>query len=382
MIKKILSIFLVAVLLAGSFFIGNMLPRNEAYAEEYGMQLNTLYKNGDLVTAYENSTFICEVPGTYSIELCGSDGGKGADHGSSNGTGIGGSGGNPRAICGEITLNKGDALYLTFIPGASSVFGGYSSSGGGGIGVYASLSSADTTTAIMIAGGGGGGGGAYGIGPSNGGTGGTVSVTPLYITYGEWPNGAGSGGSGAPGNDSYRTGYKGGPDSMGGTGGTGGSKQGGGGGGAGRNAVCLDYISNVVSKDAESCTTAYATITLIDDGSFTGEGANIANAIITQGNTISEAIKGSGNSSTDEAPDVITVIAGIEFTLQVKGYKNTIGGTADGITVINNDLSDSYITIIGKIETAGDYSVVIDNCKYVFRAIEEPNSTNVTVLLN
>lgn len=90
------------------------------------------------------------------------------------------------------------------------------------------------------------------------------------------------------------------------------------------------------------------------------------------------AIGGGGN----DFPERITVIAGKQFDEYIRGSDTTDGGTVEGITVINNDESDGYVRVVGNIKNTGNKEVVIDGIKYVFKAVEEPDSTNVTTVLN
>ena len=78
----------------------------------------------------------------------------------------------------------------------------------------------------------------------------------------------------------------------------------------------------------------------------------------------------------------ITVVAGHPFDIWTVGDPATTGGTHQGITVINNNPETHYLNIIGVVPDVGTKEIMIDNIMYVFKAISEPNSANVNVILH
>ncbi|QIB69790.1 hypothetical protein Ami103574_10865 [Aminipila butyrica] len=97
--------------------------------------------------------------------------------------------------------------------------------------------------------------------------------------------------------------------------------------------------------------------------------------------SIQSVISGGAIGGSSITPDTITVVSKMAFYEYVKGNDKTKGGTVDGITVINNDLTDGYVKVSGKFNTPGQYEVVIDSIKYVFKVVEQPDSTTVKAIL-
>jgi len=95
---------------------------------------------------------------------------------------------------------------------------------------------------------------------------------------------------------------------------------------------------------------------------------------------INSTLKESGAKQMAPQTGPITVIKDKSFDIWTVGTSN--GGVTKNVTIIDNDTSDNYIQVIGKISTVGTFEVVIDGKKYVFNVIEEPNSSNINAVLH
>jgi hypothetical protein len=89
------------------------------------------------------------------------------------------------------------------------------------------------------------------------------------------------------------------------------------------------------------------------------------------------------DTQTGEYVTKITVLQGIPFDLVIPGYDDLPDGAVySGIKVTNPNNKDKYINISGTISTLGIKGINMDGYYFIFDVIEEPTSSNITVLLN
>jgi len=96
---------------------------------------------------------------------------------------------------------------------------------------------------------------------------------------------------------------------------------------------------------------------------------------------------GGTTSGTPSTPvtqsDVVTVVKGKAFDIYVPVESNKAGATKlDTVTIINNDIKDGLIEIVGKIDTDGNKEIVVGDKKFVIQTVVEPDSTNIKAMLN
>lgn len=82
-----------------------------------------------------------------------------------------------------------------------------------------------------------------------------------------------------------------------------------------------------------------------------------------------------------EAP-IFTVIAGKDFSLASNKYDDMLSGSSGGVTVTNSSVGDGAIIVSGRLDTTGSYIITVNGKSFIFNVIEEPDSSNVVVLLN
>ena len=97
--------------------------------------------------------------------------------------------------------------------------------------------------------------------------------------------------------------------------------------------------------------------------------------------SMAESLKKIANNR-EQSPVTMNVVGGKRFDFYTKGYSDTVGGTSEGVTVVNTDMTDDYIQVTGIINDSGPKEIIIDNRKYIFNVLTEPDSSNVTIIFN
>lgn len=292
-------------------------------------------------TGSGNDSFEVMSDGDLAVILTGEKGGSGGTGGNT----IGGKGGNGGHVSLNIKILKGQVITTAVVEGAYGARG--DSSGPGGYG-----------GAGAIGGGyGGAGGNRYAVGQSgNGGKGGNGIQLLIDGNLIAWASGGGGGGGG--GTSSGNNGRDGGA--------------GGGGGGT---------IANTGQSVSYTLSTSKKVLTEADGFEASNRQATAMERMATAFEKMVSggAINNDNGSVSDTS--MISVITGKAFNTFITGEKNSLGSwKSDGVTIINNDINDNYLQIIGKLSDIGFKEILIDGTKYIFNVIEEPNSTNVKVV--
>lgn len=349
--KRFMSIFIIVTLIIGSFMMG-MYFHQKAYAD-IGQLTNTDgYWSG---TSVDNGvSTLVKQNGKYKVTITGE---KAANYGT---YAIGGYGG---ALSGYINLEYGDELSIAIYNGGTA---GHNRTTAGGKAIMLFLNG----TPVIGAGGGGGcsaydtqysGTEQYYNGPSVG-----AGQPPTII------NETFSAGGGGTFTYQPRTGgasvYPGGPGetweectpAAAGT--------------AGTNYLDQNYVT-LIDMPNQSTSISF----LVEYVKRTAEDDSETMSTMAQNvGLIAQAIEGLQGSS-EEIPH-ISVVAGREFQIMVVGNDDMTSGTVDGITVTNDTVGDGVIVISGTVSTPGAKVYKINGRKIAITALQEPDSSNVTVI--
>ncbi|QIB69791.1 hypothetical protein Ami103574_10870 [Aminipila butyrica] len=416
-VNKILAIFTVAILCIGAYGFGVAADESRVYAASQYDNLNQFKGVGDYFVVSDNSSgkqalaamipdrlHTCAVSGVYTIEIWtpkGEDGQAVSDNSAQAGT------------PGQYMIQD-----VNIVKGSKFTTGGNLAEGAGIKGI------------IQLSGGNGGSGAnkfANGSsGPYDGGTGGTGYYAGVGGKGGYGGGRYQSCGNGGKGGDGYVGGNGGKGGTIGileGAGGTGGSGFIAGMGGAGSTTASsgstypLTYASpmnqdaygNVKWKtggafpgftvQANNGTVAQIKITLkkvvpdmsINDGiipialdqSSSYESQMRAATALEKISSILDSKLGGNTTDLPVQSSVVSVVKGKAFDIYVPVESTKSGNTVVGtVTVINNDVKDGLLQLVGRIDTAGNKEIVVGDTKFVLQTVEEPDSTNVTAILN
>lgn len=342
--KRFMSIFIIVTLIIGSFMMG-MYFHQKAYAD-IGQLTNTDgYWSG---TSVDNGvSTLVKQNGKYKVTITG---GKGADYG----TTVGGYGG---ALSGYINLISGDVLSIVIYNG-----GGVSSTNAtvGGNAIMLFLNG----TPVIGAGGGAGCNAYDSVKYTGQSVGANQPPTIINETFsagggGTWTRIRNSGAietySGSPGETWEEC-----TPAAAGT--------------AGTNYLDQNYVT-LIDMPNQSTSISF----LVEYVKRTAEDDSETMSTMAQNmGLIAQAIEGLQGSS-EEIPH-ISVVAGREFQIMVVGNDDMVSGTVDGITVTNDTVGDGVIVISGTVSTPGAKVYKINGRKIAITALQEPDSSNVTVI--
>lgn len=355
--NKFFICFLLFSLLSMSFFMGQTVGTDSAYAA------TPLPVEGTIMEATVGSyEYIAQEDGNISITLTSGYGGDGGAGG--QGTYYNwGSGSHPNGAPGtpgtpgnaSSNGNGGNGGSGTRATGAR---GGDGGAGGGGVGLVFTI---DGKNILAVNGGNGGAGGAGGAGgwsydsstnPGNPGSNGIAGATKTLTTV-------------------VKKGQVIIIAELSPTGSTGGNISGGAGGAA--------------TKSGWSFTLQSSKKVFTESDGFEASNRQ-ATAMERMATAFEKMVSGGAinndNGSVSGTP-MISVIAGKAFNTFITGEKSKLGSwKSDGITIINNDINDNYLQVIGNLSDVGFKEILVDGTKYIFNIIDEPNSTNVKVVFN
>lgn len=425
-IRKAISAFLVAVLIAGSFYAGQFFSPDVSYAANI---------NGPTVVGVDTSigagnTCTIQVKGTYEILASATAGASG-----NAALKAGGTGGTGQSVRFTLNLNSGDVLEIRQNPGGAGAEGGnnrkgsYVAQGGtggnGGNGVTV-LNNGNFVLSVQGGSGGGGGGDYVSSGASaGGGKGGTGG----YSAGGTCITSPGSGGTGGTGGIPPGIGQN-------GSNGTGlyvdtskvsthnmanGSYT-----GAWGCVLTLrsEYKNDIATFQPISLSVKYGTTyeqilaklpALIKanctqgifeipvtwkceafdqtlPGFYTFEGTlgtlpgDVKNPLLIYPIGTVTLVNVGAEQTFDklqqiEVPKIIC-IAGKSYDDYISAYDDMVSASADGVTIINESNNDRIIHIRALFNTPGTRVLMIQGNPFIFKVIEEPDSSNVRVIFN
>lgn len=423
-IIRCLTIALVAALTIGAFYVGQAYPINDAYAESaiYTQEIQPLSEEQSIRQVYNDGNYFLNIEksGSYYIEVSGASGeditsvfvesgeiindSRRVENVYANPSGKGG------YLSGYVNLKAGDVLYVTMgneMAGASAPTSGSQSfkSAAGGNAVDVRLNGDTLDDIIMVAGGGGGASGiyvpdAYSIsvpsynyyyarqtaipGPA-GGDGGEECIAEPQFNHSANIGGGGSGATGAFKNFEApdfptmpKNGFNGGPDFQGGLGGVY--------SGFSYNPSTQKFTINVTSGlgGKNFVNTTYVT----EYNSVKGiSSLQTFKITFVQFSQITELDVMNLIKQNTQTP-MLVVVAGIEFSFNVPVYDHVSQGietldTGQGeITIKNLDQTDGIIEVNGLIYQPGYYWIPYKEKMFYLQALESPDSSNITVLLN
>lgn len=397
-LKKIGASVLIVTLFLGTFFAGGKILNDfeeDAYAaEDYGTVLTLVPTKGSVASAtHDNSTSVRKWQLTfpekavYKIELWGP--GSSAGGGYVSGTGV---------------FDVTDTVYITLGPKAldravaamGGVGGsGYQSGNNGGSGSYNYNNQINS------------GGGALGLGSVRMTGESDIYMADVRLNNSSW-NAAVlvAGGSGARGGWGYNTstlGGSGGPGGMytsilGGTSSeignrsdsngekgrdvhghsTNGRLGSGGGGGGGSNFVDASFFPDYLSIGNNNIGVSMAKITYMGPYIPQTESEFIHDGLLKIAAAIAAAPAGgsSGQIMT------INVVKNKEFNITVPNYDGMGNANKGGVTVVDSVIGDGVIQVSGTLSTSGYQDMIINGRLFVFHVVEEPDSSNITVLFH
>lgn len=425
-IRKTMSAFLVAVLIAGSFYAGQFFSPDVSYAANI---------NGPTVVGVDTSigagnTCTIQVKGTYEILASATVGVNGNAP-----TGDGGTGGTGQSVRFTLNLNAGDILTIQQNPGGAGAEGGssrkgsyvaYGGDGGNGGNGVTVLNNSDFLLSVQGGSGGGGDGDSVSSGASaaggKGGTGGYSAGGTCITSPGSGgagghaglPPGAGANGSNGTGlyidtskvstfnmaNGSYtgawgcvltlRSEYKNDiatfqPISLSIKYGT----------------TYEQILAKLPAVIRANCTQGLFEIPVtwkcetFDQtlpGIYTFEGTlgalpgDVKNPlrIYPTGNVT--LVNVGAEQTFDklqqiEVPKIIC-IAGRPYDDYISAYDDMVSASADGVTIINESNNDRIIHVSALFNTPGTRVLTIQGNPFIFKVIAEPDSSNVTVTFN
>ncbi len=82
-----------------------------------------------------------------------------------------------------------------------------------------------------------------------------------------------------------------------------------------------------------------------------------------------------------EVPKIIC-ISGKPYDDYISAYDDMVSASADGVTIVNESNNDRVIHISALFNTPGTRVLTIQGNPFIFKVIEEPNSSNVRVTFN
>ena len=403
---KTIGILLIALLISGAFYAGQINGFRESYAaEDYGTEISVgttvgAYVEGFYTGTTEEQKWQISLPkkGLYKVELWGPASQSGERGGYISATGL---------------FSESDDIYITLGPGA--LIGANGANGSSSKSPVPSQGGYPGSGYLSGAYGGSGNvwyssgtypGGGGGAGASRTTTSSDISKSDIRLNSSSWANVIlVAGGSGAKGGSCTTLGGAGGPGGeytviangdvseigskslMNGTdgvsyvqsGGVSNGRTGGaGGGGGGSNYVDCYYFSSYSSLGSNNTGVSKFKISYV--GNYKPSGTD--ESIVYMADKLAEAIANSGNGQSEAEPPNITVVAGLAFNIAVTKYDDMIAGSQDGITVTNDISGDGCVIISGTINDPGIHTYIINGKKFVITAIQEPNSSNVLVTFN
>lgn len=100
--------------------------------------------------------------------------------------------------------------------------------------------------------------------------------------------------------------------------------------------------------------------------------------------------QGSGGAQQSQAPQsnyagqvmTINVIKGKAFDITINRYDGMGSANQSGVQIIDNVNGDGVIRVTGTLNTLGYQSFIINGRLFIFNVVNEPNSSNVTVVFN
>lgn len=369
--NTVLSVLVIVSLLVGSFIAGGIFKENS-----YAVSGNLNTENGSWTgnANDNNATITVGYTGRYQIRVTGGGSGSG-DTLSTGGD-----------LTGRIDLKKGDVLKAVVLNGGSAGYcNGQAGKGGDAVIIYLN------NKPIIGA---GGAGGYYYLSGKNHALSRGPSTT--IIDNSKFSSGAG-------GTAEYET-----SSSQFGNGGNGNTISGctaavnkGRAAEAGQNYMdnSVELVEMVNGSTTASFNVTTAKLSEADNPANIAKIASANTMIVNELKKLSEndnetnferiatatediASKMGSDNNTFTNVEICTVVSGREFNEYVNTTNDsTIGGTLNGITVINNNDKDGVVKIIGKLDTVGDFQFNIDSIIYTIRVIEEPDSTNVSAVL-
>lgn len=424
--RKAISIFLIAILIAGSFYAGQFFSPNVSYAANI---------NGPTVIGVDTSigagnTCTIQTKGTYEILASATAGANGNAP-----TGDGGRGGTGQSVRFTLNLNAGDILTIQQNAGGAGAEGGrkrkgsYTAIGGnggdGGNGVTV-LNNNDFLLSVQGGSGGGGDGDQVSSGASaaggRGGTGGYSAGGTCLASPGSGgagghagiPPGSGENGSNGTGlyidtskvstynlaNGSYtgawgcvltlRSEYK---NDI-----------------ATFQTVTMSVkygttheqaLSKLPTKVKANCTQGLFEIPVtwkcetFDQtlpGVYTFEGilgalpGDVKNPLLLFPTANVTLVAVGAEQTYDKLKQIevprITCVAGKPYNDFIAAYDDMTPVTADGVSITNDSDKDKVIHVSALFETEGTHVIVIQGNTFIFKVVNEPDSSNVNVVFN
>ena len=366
-VRRLGVIFLAVSIFAGGFIFGNVNPIESSFAVSID---NASSSWGGGAESMNGQTCTINYPGKYRFEL--SAGNGGCDDKSA--------GGHIIATC---QLTKGDILTFKYLKGgAGGVDRSYS---GGSAGGDACILYLNNTPLIGAGGRGGRTMNATGYKPDHGFYNETISYSnssgvSSQIDNSKFSSGGGGSTTRKPTNNSSYYGAGASGNTISGCTAAGMAQSG---------SNYLDTSRAVLVEAPNDGNAVYFNVQVMpitkDEsyGIMAGSLQVIAentSAMVQKLDKISSSSSASSASSGIEAP-IFTVVAGKSFSFATNKYDDMSSGSHDGVTVTNSTVGDGAVMVSGKINTVGNYVITINGKNFIFNVIQEPNSSNVTVIL-